>query len=247
MTEVITDFRSEAIDQEYSLGLLDTATVLLQNPAQRKVLEAFVSGEIHATYGGSIERSYWEDEVWQSYVFWHAHGTFVSGDGSVYQVRTDDVGRPQVYVAAMDERCASLPCVQPYTYDVYRGPHGNEMRFDFVNGPHRAAPPNTLAEAGELRRAGKDPVAPGHCEGLLAPRARDSIALIKHDNGRIDGYLTDGTTGERRRLYAPTEVLATIGEIEQKDYVPLSVEEEVRIAALTVSRELGARAYNIIA
>ena len=203
------------IDEEYVEGLDRVARLMHDNPHQREVLEQFVSGEIHNKFGGSIKQQYgWGTEP---YVFWHNHGIFVGPDGAIYEARTDDNGVPQVYVSPNDPEWTTLDCITPWTYDVTSGPYYIEMRFDFINGPHRTAPRNTIEEAVLQRADGKDPVYPRHYEGIDPSSElsrRDSLALIKRGNGHVDGWLHDCETDEFSRLYSPQDVLAVARSLD---------------------------------
>ena len=236
--------RSE-IDQEYYRGLFDVANIMIQNPKQREILERFISGEIHGEFGGSLrqQRGFGTDPL----VFWHMHGSFVDTRGAIYEARSDDAGVPQVYVAPNNPEWTNISCIQPWTYDVASGPYDIEMRFDFINGPNRTAPFNTLAETQLQRNEDKDVSMPRHYDGIEAMpelSRRDYLSLVKRGNGHIDGWLHDSQTDQTTRLYAPADVLATVHEMEDTAAETARLEQEYdAMRAAYVAAHLGTRAY----
>ena len=206
--EMRTDAHHETLLDE---GLLDAAQYMIDHPRQREILSQFMSGEIHEKLGGSIVTQRGQNEP--PIVYWHDHGTFVAPDGSIYQPRTDDYDiHRQMFMSAVDGRGSGFPCIQPYTYDGYTGPHSISMRFDFVNGKHRCAPQNTPEEAALLHREGRDPVAPRHKEWVASDR--DSLSLKKFEDGHIEGVLHDSVTNTDTKLYSPEMVMAAVSMLD---------------------------------
>lgn len=219
--ELRADTRQE---QGFNEGLLSAASLIRDDPRRRETLEMFVNGDIHKQFGGEIVTPRGPDLP--PIVYWHDHGTFVGPDGSIYHARTDDYDEHrQMFVSPADERGRYIRCIQPFTYDGYTGPHSIEMRFDFINGPHRAAPRNTLEEAELQRREGLDPVYPRHKEWV--DERRDSLSLVKDKDGHIDGWLHDSVTNQTHQLYDPVQVLETMRMLD---------ELEREVAALTAEQ-----------
>ncbi len=232
--EMRTDAHHEILLDE---GLLDAAQYMIDNPKQLEILKMFMSGEIHQQFGGSIVTKRGNNEP--PIVYWHDHGTFVAPNGAIYQPRTDDYDiNRQVLVSPVDGRGSGLPCVQPYTYDGYTGPHSISMRFDFVNGLHRCAPQNTMEDARILHSEGRDPIAPRHKEWVSADR--DSISLKKFADGHIEGVLHDSETDTDTRLYSPDMVMATISMMtDMQSDIDRLTEDNERAREEIVARYLG--------
>ncbi len=246
------------IDQEYYEGLFDVAAIMIERPRQRELLERFISGDIHREAGGAIALTFgydWNEQenrsVPNTKVFWHNHGTFVDKNGAIYEARSDDAGLPQVYIAPNSPEWTVQPCIHPWTYDADSGPYDIEMRFDFINGPHRTAPQNTLEESRRLIAMGEDPVYPAHQTGIEASpelSRRDYLSLVKRGNGHIDGWLHDSETDETSRLYSPRDVLATVHELEERANERQRLEREYdEMRAQYVELRLGERALIDIA
>ena len=232
--EMRTDAHHETLLDE---GLLDAAQYMIDHPRQREILSQFMSGEIHEKLGGSIVTQRGQNEP--PIVYWHDHGTFVAPDGSIYQPRTDDYDiHRQMFMSAVDGRGSGFPCIQPYTYDGYTGPHSISMRFDFVNGKHHCVPQNTMEEARLLRSEGRDPIAPRHKEWVASNR--DSLSLEKFADGHIEGSLHDGETNTDIRLYTPSMVMATISMLEdmQSDIDTLTADTD-RVQQEMIARYMG--------
>lgn len=237
------------IDQEYYQGLFDVAAIMIENPRQRQILEMFMSGEIHGQFGGSLQQQ--RGAGTDPYVFWHNHGCFVDKNGAIYEARSDDSGVPQVYVSPNDPEWTNLSCIQPWTYDVDSGPYDIEMRFDFINGPHRTSPRNTIEESIHLSAIGQDPVCPAHYTGIEeSPELsrRDYLSLVKRGNGHIDGWIHDSVTGETTRMYAPRDVVAVVHELEDREAERVRLEHECdEMRAQYVAVLLGERAFEFAA
>ena len=214
--------RTQTLEQEISVeqseygqyldGLAAAAQAVAARPRQRQILEYYIQGNgdaIHRRFGGELED--------RGEVYWHHHGTFVAPDGAIYRVRTDDDGIFRVYASPVDSRGDSIDCIQPYVYDGYIGPHAIEMRVDFVNGVHRSVPLNSRWEHELQAREGRDVMTPRHQEGIAFDSRRDSIALCKHPDGHIEGWLHDSADGEVVSLYSPAEVCAMIAILEEEE------------------------------
>lgn len=187
-------------------GLTVAAEAIRQHPRQRRLLEIYADPErpdaIHDLTDAPISDSR------ANIVFWHNHGSFVAPDGAIYRVRMDDEGAAQVYASPLDERARSVDCIRPVTYDSQIGPHGIEMRIDFINGVHRELPKNTSEQRMLQHREGRDVMLPRHNEDMRFIADRDSIFLRKQPDGSTDAWLHDSVHGDVVRMYGAAEVLA---------------------------------------
>lgn len=190
-------------------GFIDAAVMVRENPRCRMILDLFLSGEIHNYFGGSLRAVNGTERV-----FWHDRGTFIAPNGAIYHIRADDAGVMQAYVSPVDERAVGTYCIQPYTYDGYRSDDGSEVRIDFVNGLHHAAPPNTIEEAELQRRDGQDAVYPRHRDGINFDSRRDSISVRYGDNGTCMAMMYDSATGLTTPLYDIVLVRRFIDELD---------------------------------
>ena len=220
--------------------LMEVAEVIRSDPRRREMLDRFISGDIHKSPGGAIAIPFgydWNEEqqcsVPNMKVFWHDHGSFVGKDGAMYNVRTDDNGVGQVYVAPVDERGQYIDCIHPYTYDCYIGPHGIDVRADFINGAHRASPQNTAEERRLQDLEGHDIMVPRHQIGTEFDDRRDSISLRKYGDGHIEGMIHDSVSGETQQLYAPYDVKAALLMLDD-----MEVELEGLAVAYEAEREI---------
>ncbi len=198
--------------ERYYNGLAVAAQAIIDNPRQRKILNYYLDDDgdaIHKRKGGELRDG--DTEYAQH------HGTFVAPNGAIYRLRGAD-WQLQVYTSPVDERGDSIDCIRPYTYDGYMGPYDIEMRVDFINGAGRAVPANNAWDRELQRREyGNAAVSiPRHQEGMDFPAGRDSIALRKHRDGHVEGWLHDSVSGDVVTLYSPAEVQAMIGILDEE-------------------------------
>lgn len=229
---------TEDLEREHSIeqGLLDAADAVRGDADRKKILEEFISGEIHKRRGAylALTFGYKGPEEPNQKVFWHDHGTFVGPDGAVYHVRTDDDGVGQMYTVPAGGQRRDV--IHPYTYDSYIGPHGITGRVDFVNGVHDIAPKNTPRQMELQRLESKSPVIPRHAEGTdstvePALENRHSVTYEKQPTGEILGWYHDPKTNETVKLYSPEEVLAVADMLDERDAELEVAQLEVALAA----------------
>ena len=205
------EINSSNFEEDHMDGrLISVAQLVNSNPNHRKLLEDFVSGDFHSRTGGSIYKHLGSNLR----IYWHDHGKFIDDNGRMYNVRLDDFGEPTVLIADKTENPQFTRCFHAPTYDIYRGSWDIKMRFDFVNHPHAAIPFNTLHEAKLQRREGCDPTWPRHLESFEFDERRDSIALVKQNDGSILAQLHDSKTGEVLDLHSPNDVLAALSSLD---------------------------------
>lgn len=101
--------------------------------------------------------------------------------------------------------------------DCYIGPHGIDVRIDFINGVHHSPPLNTFEERQLQARDSLDVMAPHHKVGAGFDERRDSISLRKYGDGHVEGMIHDVESGEVIELFAPADVKATMAMLDEWD------------------------------